>query len=91
MSRLNEPIWTFLPGYFISTADTPDMGLETMVFPAKEGARARYTMWRNYADGVDFGNPYEEYTRHYPTVMLARAGHKETVQMVKERIKREIT
>lgn len=89
MSRLTKPIWTWLPGYFISTNDTFDHGLETMVFPAKEGAGERETLYGVRAHGVDFGHPYEEYTRHYATVMLAREGHKETVALVKERIKHE--
>lgn len=89
MPRLSKPIWTWLPGYFISTNDTFDMGLETMVFPAAPDAGEREGFWGVRAHGVNFGKPYEEYTRHYATVMLAREGHKEVVKLVKERIKNE--
>lgn len=87
MARLSKPIWTFLPGYFVSTNDTQDLGLETMVFPAAEDAGERTAIFRVYVHGVDFDNPYEEYTRHYETVKQAREGHKEIVKLVKERIK----
>ena len=91
MARLNKPIWTFLPGYMVSTNDTPDHGLETMVFFAEEGAGERedFFSFGTYAYGVDFDRAFEEYTRHYETVAQAKAGHKEIVKMVKERIKNE--
>ena len=89
MKKLNKPIWTFLNGYFVSTNDTDDRGLETMVFPAEKGAGTRETFWNVYVHGVDFDNPHEEYTRHYDTVEQAKEGHKEIVAMVKERIKNE--
>ena len=82
-----KPLWTFLPGVFVSTADTPDCGLETMVFPAEDGAGVRESMFYNYIDGVDFGNPLEEYTRHYDTVKKAKEGHYEIVNFLKAKIK----
>lgn len=91
MTRFTKPIWTFLPGFLVSTNDTPDHGLETMVFPTSEDAGERYDMFgfRTYAHGVDWGNPFEEYTQHYSTVVQARAGHAETVKLVKMRIMQE--
>lgn len=89
MSRLSKPIWSFLPGYFVSTNDTPDHGLETMVFPAAEYACVRQTLFFNYTHGVDYENPYEEYTRHYNTVQQARKGHREIVEKLKEKIANE--
>ena len=91
MAILSKPIWTFLPGYFVSTNDAPDFGLETMVFPASEGARERETLFFVYVTGVDFGSPFDEYTRHYDTVAKAKAGHWEVVAEVKERICRDRT
>ena len=87
--RLRNPIWTFLPGYFVSTNDTFDLGLETMVFPASDDAHEVNTFFRTYAVGIDFENPLEEFTRHYDTVKQAKVGHREVVAKVKELIKNE--
>ncbi len=83
MKRLAQPIWTFLKGYLISTNDTFDAGLETMVFPASDDARVNEGFIRTYITGVDFAHPYDEYTKHYDTVEEAKAGHKETVKAIK--------
>ena len=81
-------MWKFLDGYFISTADTFDKGLETMVFPSKKDARTVESIFGDvYVIGVDFGNPCDEYTRHYETVEDAKQGHKKTVELVKQVIK----
>lgn len=90
MSRLREPIWTFLKGYFVSTNDTIDCGLETMVFPASEDAREHEALFAKYVTGVDYKHPYEEYTRHYQTVEEAKTGHRKIVRLVKERLKGEM-
>lgn len=82
-----KPLWTFLPGLFVYTADTLDCGLETMVFPAEDEACVRESMFYNYIDGVDFGHPMEEYTRHYGTVKKAKEGHYEIVNFLKAKIK----
>lgn len=91
MARLSKPIWSFLPGYFVSTNDTPDHGLETMVYPAAEDACVRYNrkLFLTYTHGVDYENPYEEYTQHYNTVQQAEKGHRYIVERVKERIEHE--
>lgn len=86
MARLNKPIWTFLKGYFISTNYTYDLGMETMVFPAEDGAKEHETLFALYVTGVDFEHPYDEYTRHYQTVEEAKAGHREIVALVKRRM-----
>lgn len=90
MARLDKPIWTFVGRYFISTNDTFDCGLETMVFPAEVGAKIIEKIFSSYVTGVDFEHPYDEYTRHYQTVEEAKAGHKKIVRMVKERLKEEM-
>lgn len=87
--RLRKPIWTFLPGYFVSTNDTFDLGLETIVFPASDDAHEVETLFRTYAVGIDSENPLEEFTRHYDTVKQAKVGHREVVAKVKEMIKNE--
>ena len=89
MKTLRKPIWTFLPGYFVSTNDTFDLGLETMVFPASDDARKVETLFRTYAVGIDYQNPLEEFTLHYDTVKQAKVGHREVVAKVKELIKNE--
>ena len=91
VDRLSKPIWTFLPGYFVSTNDTFDLGLETMVFPASDDAHDVETFFRAYAVGIDYQNPIEEFTRHYDTVKQAKEGHREIVAKVKELIKNERT
>ena len=82
-----KPLWNFVNGFFVSTADTFDAGLETMVFPASANARICEGFLRVHVKGVDFEHPIEEYTRHYETVKEARAGHREIVAAVKRRAK----
>lgn len=82
-----KPLWDIVNGFFVSTADTFDAGLETMVFPAYADARIREGIFRTYVVGVDFEHPIEEYTRHYETVKEAKAGHRKIVAAVKRRVK----
>lgn len=89
---MSKPMWTFLPGYFISTANTPDRGWETMVFPAEPGAGVSRgflhgLMYGEYVHGVDFGNELE--TRYYRTKREAEEGHREIVAKIKELISDE--
>lgn len=81
----DQPLWNFANGYFVSTADTFDQGLETMVFPASDNAAIVKGFWQNWVKGVDFNNPLEEYTRHYTSVADAKRGHEETVRAIKEK------
>jgi hypothetical protein len=86
MERLAIPLQRFVNGFFVSTADTFDMGLETMVFPAEADARIEQGIFFNYVKGVDFGNPVDKFTRHYKTVEEAKQGHKDTIQeLLKEK------
>lgn len=85
MTFPDKPLWSFIGKYFVSTADTFDAGLETMVFPADPDAKIHIThLYRNYVTGVDFSNPVEKYTRHYDSVAAAKKGHKEIVKLIKE-------
>lgn len=84
-----NPMWTFLPGYFISTAKTPDCGWETMVFPAEPGAgviRGFHAglIYGEYVHGVDFDT--ELMTRHYRTRKEAVEGHRQVVAEIEEMI-----
>ena len=85
---MNERIaYTFVKGFFVSTVETFDKGLETMVFPASENARIGYNFFDPFNEhvvGVDFGNPLEEYTRHYATKKAAVEGHREVVKLLRK-------
>lgn len=89
MKELEKPLWTFLNGYFVSTNDTFDKGLETMVFPAENGARTIESIFTVRVVGVDFEKPFEEFTRHYQTVEEAKKGHKDTVKVLRDKIRKE--
>lgn len=82
-----EPLWKIAHGHFVSTANTFDQGLETMVFPASDDAKIVYDMrrFRNTVVGVNFGAPIAEYTRHYATIEDAKRGHQETVRAIRDR------
>lgn len=54
--------------YLVSTTDTFDMGLETMVFESRNQA---ITNW------------FDLYVRHYDTVEEATEGHKDIVENLK--------
>lgn len=84
MAFPDNPLWTFLTNYFISTSCTHESGFKTMVFPAGPNAKAIKTWNGEFVDGVDFRHPLEEHTRRYKTVDEAKAGHKEIVKLVKE-------
>ena len=80
--------YTFVNGFFVSTVDTFDKGLETMVFPASENARVVHNFFDPFNArivGVDFENPLEEYTRHYATKKAAAEGHRAVVKLVRNR------
>lgn len=83
MAFPDNPLWTFLNGYFVSTSCTHESGFKTMVFPTGPDAKAIKTWHGEFVDGVDFRHPFEEYTRRYKTVDEAKAGHKETVKTIK--------
>lgn len=90
MSKFPEShLWAIIRGYLVSTADTFDKGLETMVFPAERGKEIRMVegLYRTYIKGADFGNPLEHLTRHYETVEEAIQGHKEVCRLVKDMTK----
>lgn len=86
---MNERIaYTFVKGFFVSTVDTFDNGLETMVFPASENARVVHNFFYPFNAqivGVDFAKALEEYTRHYATKKEAAEGHREVVKLVRKR------
>ena len=84
MAFPDNPLWTFLKGYFVSTSCTHEHGFKTMVFPAGPDARKVKSGFVDQVEGVDFRHPCEEYTKHYETVDEAKAGHKETVKLIKE-------
>ena len=84
MAFPDNPLWTFLKGYFVSTSCTHESGFKTMVFPASSDAKEVKTWNGNFVDGVDFRHPLEEYTKRYKTVDDAKTGHKETVKRIKE-------
>ena len=87
MAFPDNPLWTFLANYFVSTSCTHESGFKTMVFPAGPDARKIKAGFADQVTGVDFKHPFEEYTRHYKTVEEAKAGHKATVKVIKELIK----
>ena len=83
MSFPITPLWRLENGFLVSTVNSQDRGLETMVFPAQKDAIehiGRFSIWFEVAD---FEHPIEEYTRHYATVAEARKGHDETVLKLK--------
>ena len=84
MAFPDNPLWSFLKGYFVSTSCTHESGFKTMVFRAGPDARKITAGFTDQVTGVDFKHPLEEHTRHYNTVDEAKAGHKETVKMIKE-------
>lgn len=84
-----KPLRAFKNGYMISTANTPDMGLETMVFPCWKEPQIVELWFTTEVRGVDFGKPLEELTRHYKTVEEAKAGHREIVKIVRGMPKHE--
>ena len=88
MAFPDNPLWTFLKGYFVSTSCTHKSGFKTMVFPAGPDARKVKAGFADQIEGVDFRHALDEYTRHYKTVDEAKTGHKETVKLIKELSKR---
>ena len=88
MAFPDSPLLTFLSGYFVSTSCTHESGFKTMVFPAGPDARKVKSGFTDQVEGVDFKHPLEEYTRRYKTVDEAKTGHKETIKLVKELIKK---
>lgn len=87
MAFPDNPLWTFLTNYFISTSCTHESGFKTMVFPAGPDARKVKAGFADQVTGVDFKHPFEEYTRRYKTVEEAKTGHKAMVKLIKELIK----
>lgn len=87
MAFPDNPLWTFLKGYFVSTSCTHEHGFKTMVFPAGPTARRVIGGFVDQVEGVDFKHPLEEHTQHYKTVDEAKAGHKKTVKLIKGLIK----
>lgn len=83
MAFPDNPIWTFLVGHFVSTSCTHESGFKTMVFPAGPDAKRVRSGFADQVEGVDFKYPFAEYTRYYATVEEAKAGHKETVKLIK--------
>jgi hypothetical protein len=81
-----ENLWTIVDGYLVSTADTPDKGLETMVFPPEENSKIEIIdgTFCSFIKGADFGNPVDKYTRHYDSVDEAKQGHRAIVKAIKE-------
>ena len=87
MAFPDNPLWTFLTNYFVSTSCTHTSGFKTMVFPAGPDAKKVVSGFVDQVDGVDFKHPIEEYTRYYETVDEAKTGHKKMVKVIKELIK----
>ena len=83
MAFPDNPLWTFLKGYFVSTSCTHESGFKTMVFPTSPDAKAIKSWNGEFVNGVDFRHPLDEYTKHYKTVDEAKTGHKETVRLIK--------
>lgn len=81
--------WDVVCGFLVSTADTVDKGLETMVFPAERGKKIEIVegLFLCYVDNADFGNPLEEYTRHYKNEREAVQGHHKTCKAIEKRYK----
>ena len=84
MAFPDNPLWSFMKDYFVSTSCTHESGFKTMVFPAGPDARKVKSGFVDQVTGVDFKHPLEDYTRYYKTVDEAKAGHKEAVKSVKE-------
>lgn len=89
MAFPDNPLWTFLKGYFVSTYCSSKSEFKTMVYPAEPDARKIMSGFVDQVEGVDFNRPFEEYAKCYGTVDAAKTGHKETVKAVKELIKKK--
>ena len=89
MAFPNNPLWTFLKGYFVSTYCSHKSEFKTMVFPAGPNARKVVSGFVDQVEGVDFDHPFDEYTKSYGTADEAKAGHKETVKTIKELSKKK--
>lgn len=88
MAFPDNPLWTFLKGYFVSTYCSHKSEYKTMVYPASPEAKKVMRGFTEQVEGVDFDRPFDEYTKCYATVDDAKTGHKATVKAIKELIKK---
>ena len=89
MAFPDNPLWTFLKGYFVSTYCSSKSEFKTMVYPAEPDARKIMSGFVDQVEGVDFKHPLEEYTMHYETADEAKAGHKSMVKTIKDLSKKK--
>ena len=89
MAFPDSPLWTFLNGRFVSTYCSSKSEFKTMVYPAGPDARKIVSGFVDQVEGVDFNHPFEEYTKCYGSADEAKVGHKETIKVIKELIKKK--